>query len=133
MGNRKETKVELTSEKVNEVFLDCLFLEEELKENAIEVKGIVHKFSFHPERIKLHKETITALLMELPETFQKNVGAGWSFLNACNTKDQKQWTDLHQDMEALFVLGIAIDKVEYVLPRHLWKALPGGMPYLVIV
>lgn len=124
--------MELTSEKVNEIFLDCLFLEEELEKDAIKVKGIVHSFSFHPVRVKAQKETITALLMELPATFQRNAGGGWSFLNACQTKNRVQWGE-HTNVEQLFALGMAIDKVEYVFPRDMWNTLPGGMPYLVIV
>lgn len=124
--------MELTSEKVNEIFLDCLFLEEEFEKDAIKVKGIVHSFSFHPARVEAQKETIIALLMELPATFQRNVGAGWSFLNACQTKDRKQWGE-HMNVEQLFALGMAIGKVEYVFPESMWPSLPGGMPYLVIV
>ena len=124
--------MKLTTEKVNEIFLDCLFLEEEFEKDAIKIKGIVNSFSFHPGRIKHHKETIMALLMELPATFQRNVGGGWSFLTACQTKDRKQWGE-HMNVEQLFALGMAIGKVEYVFPESMWPNLPGGMPYLVIV
>lgn len=131
--------MELTAEKVKSVFMDCLYRDDEviddevIPEKAIVVEGIIKNFGFHPERIESHKKEIVDLLMELPATFQKNVGAGWSFLNACQTKDRKQWADLHQDMEALFVLGMAIGKVKYVFPRAMWNTLPGGMPYLVIL
>ena len=129
--------MELTAEKVNEIFMDCLFKEEEVVEGEpvpelIKVEGIVHTFGLHPGRVESHKEEIVDLLMELPTTFQRNVGAGWSFLNACHTKDRELWTGLHERMEQLFVLGMAINKVKYLLPRAMWKGLPGGMPYLVI-
>ncbi len=35
-------------------------------------------------------------------------------------------------MEALVVLGIASGFVKYPMPREMWSALPGGMPYIVI-
>ena len=35
-------------------------------------------------------------------------------------------------MEELFCLGIAIGRVECLIPREMWKILPGGVPYYVI-
>jgi len=29
-------------------------------------------------------------------------------------------------------LGIASGKLSYLMPREMWKVLPGGMPYLVV-
>ena len=55
-----------------------------------------------------------------------------SFLDACMDKHGNQWTDFHQTMEQLVQLGIAIGEVEYCLPRDLWSALPGGVPFLVV-
>jgi hypothetical protein len=75
------------------------------------------------------------LLAELPAPFKADgpdSGGGWSFLNACVTKDGVQWTDLHRTVEALVVLGIAAGKVAWMLPRKIWSALPGGMPYFVV-
>lgn len=127
--------MELTAKKVDEIFRDCLFKDNELIDGKpvlkeIIVEGIIHTFGFHPGRIEAHETEITKLLMELPATFQKD---GWSFLEACITKDRIQWTGLHERMEQLFALGMAIDKVKYVFPRKMWETLPGGMPYLVIV
>jgi len=128
--------MELTAEKVESIFMDCLFKDEEAIEGKpvvepIKVEGIIHTFGFHPARIESHKKEIVDLLMELPATFQKNAG-GWSFLQACQTKDRVQWGE-HMNMEQLFALGIAIDKVKYIFPRNMWNTLPGGMPYLVIL
>jgi len=55
-----------------------------------------------------------------------------SFLNACQDRNGNQWTDLHQRMEQLFVLGQAAGFVSCLLPRDMWAALPGGMPYYVV-
>lgn len=129
--------MKLTAENVETIFKDCLYRNIEIVvgkpiPEPITVEGIVVDVAFHPEKIQVHKEAIIELLMELPATFQRNVGAGWSFLNACETKDRKQWGE-HINVEQLFVLGMAIGKVEYVFPREMWPTLPGGMPYLVIL
>jgi hypothetical protein len=57
-------------------------------------------------------------------------GGGWSFLQACVNRDGEMWTDSHRIMENLFLLGIAIEKANSLLPRELWSRLPGGVPYL---
>ena len=124
--------MELTAENVETVFMECLFKGGENSSNAIIAEGITSKFGLHPDRIKEQEENIYSMLKELPEQFQKKVGGGWSFLNACNDKNGKQWTGLHQKMEQLFVLGIACGKAKYLMPRDMWSAFPGGMPYCVV-
>lgn len=124
-------------QEVEEIFTTCLYTSEELPnhiipEDAVVVEGIRGKYAFNPVRIKEHQSRIIELLSELPLQFRKDSGGGWSFLNACDTKDGEQWTGFHLRMEQLFVLGMAIDKAKFVLPRSLWEALPGGMPYIVI-
>jgi len=98
----------------------------------IEVEGVRSKFGFHPRRIKTHENQIIEFLQELPPQFHKNSGGGWSFLNLCNTKDGEQWTGFHLRMEQLVCLGMAIGKMKYLLPKEVWSALPGGMPYVMI-
>lgn len=126
-------KIKLTSGKVEHIFMDCLFQEGENSNKAIIVKGITNDFGFHPQRIKEHENEIYELLMELPTGFRKSEGGGWTFLNACYDKNGIQWTGLHKIMEQLFCLGMAIKKVKYLLPRDMWHALPGGMPYYQIM
>ena len=36
------------------------------------------------------------------------------------------------DADRLMMLGMAIGKVKYLLPRNLWFILPGGVPYYCI-
>lgn len=72
------------------------------------------------------------MLDKLPEQFHEATGGGWSFLNACNDRHGNQWTGLHQRMEQLFQLGIALGRVSYCLPREFWSAMPGGVPYIVV-
>lgn len=127
----------LTSKKVEDIFYDCLFTEEEVVDGKpivepVLAEGVMCKVGFHPERLKNHTQEIFQLLDELPDKFRQKTGGGWSFLNACVDKHGNQWTGLHQIVEQLFMLGIASDKVHLLAPRDLWKTLPGGMPYYVI-
>jgi hypothetical protein len=122
----------LESKRVEDVFMDCLFEDGEDTSNHILVEGITSKVGFNPNKINLYNDEITKMLMELPKEFHSNSGGGMSFLNACNDKNGRQWTDFHQRMEQLFQLGLAIGKVKCLMPRDMWKVLPGGMPYYVI-
>lgn len=123
----------LNSQRLNEIFMDCLFKEGEPTEPNIQVEGVVSNFGLHPQRLEGYKSEITAMLAELPATFHQNTGGGWSFLNARMDKHGNQWTGEYRSMEQLFVLGIAIGKAQCPLPRNLWSSLPGGMPYYVVL
>lgn len=122
----------LTSEAVTELMQECLLREGEPTDDAIKVDGIVTKFEFHPGRIKEKTANIAELLAELPDEFKPTTGGGWSFLYASIDKNGEQWGE-HRDMEALFCLGIAAGKAKWQLPRDMWNALPGGMPYVVVI
>ena len=122
----------LDSDKVNAIFMDCLFKDEEDTSKHVKAEGITRDVGFHPERLEGHKVEIVTMLDELPDEFKKSGGGGMSFLNACNDKHGNQWTDLHQRMEQLFQLGIGVGKAELLMPRKVWGALPGGMPYYVV-
>jgi len=124
--------MDLNSKNVEDVFMECLFNEGENTKNAIKVEGIVSTFGFHPDRIKEHKDDIYSMLKELPGEFQKDIGGGWTFLNACNTKDGTQWGE-HQNIEQLFTLGIACGKAKFLMPRDMWGMFPGGMPYCEVM
>jgi hypothetical protein len=134
-----EGEPKLNAKRVNDIFMDCLFTDEELKrcptgipENYLMVQGIVNDFGLHPERTESHREEIIELLKELPDEFHKDGGGGWSFMNACDDRHGNQWADEHREMEQLFALGIAIKKAKFQLPKPMWSALPGGMPYVVV-
>ena len=127
----------IDADEVEKITIDCFLKEAELvngepPEDTIIVEGIVRKYGFSPKKIKKYEARIIEMLKELPLNFRKNVGGGWSFLNSCNTKDDEQWTGLHLRMEQLMMLGMAIGKVKFTLPREMWQILPGGMPYFVI-
>jgi hypothetical protein len=101
-------------------------------EPGIAVSGVISRATFAPDTIEAARDEIRAMLAELPDQFRKSGEGGWSFLNACQDRHGSQGTGLHADMEILFMLGIAAGLVTEVLPRDLWSALPGGMPYYAV-
>ena len=124
--------MELTTENVNTVFLECLFKEGENIDNYIKAQCIMLTVGFNPERLKANKENIISMLSELPEALMENTGGGISFLQMCNDTDGTQWTGLHKQLDELVALGLAIGRMEYLVPKELWSSLPGGMPYLKV-
>lgn len=124
--------MELKADRVEEIFMECLFKDGELTESHIKAEGILNTVGFHPERLEGHKPEIAAMLNELPESFHRNTGGGMSFLAACDDKHGNQWTGLHMRMDQLFQLGIAAGYAKSLLPREMWSRLPGGMPYYVV-
>lgn len=122
----------LTPQRVEAVFISCLFKDGEDTSEHIVAEGIAQTVGFHPGRIQQHRQDIHDMLAELPDEFKTSGGGGYSFLNACMNRDGNQWTGLHQIQEQLVQLGIAIGEVEYCLPREMWMVLPGGMPYFLV-
>ena len=121
----------LTADKVDHIFMDCLFKEEEETTGYVLAEGVMCSVGFNQDRLEQHKTEIEAMLAELPINFMKSGGGGWSFLNACYDKHGNQWTGLHEVMDQLFMLGQAIGKVGCLMPRFMWTALPGMMPYYI--
>ncbi len=52
-----------------------------------------------------------------------------SYVDDCRGE---QWTGLHPTVDMLFTLGLAAGRVVCLMPRELWDALPGGMPYYMV-
>ena len=121
----------LSADKVTEVLTDCLYRDGEDQAGAKLVEGIINKYGFNPERLEKNKQKIADLLSDLPDEFKKDSGGGWSFLNACVTKDGTQWGE-HRDIENLLVLGIATEQAKYLMPRDMWGNFPGALPYFVV-
>jgi hypothetical protein len=135
----------LTAEAVETVYAACLYTDDEtagwdgtaedLPEGTIVTDGILNQTGFNPIRVEENREVILDMLRELPSEFRPasaGGGGGWSFLNGCMRQDGEQWTSFHQTQDRLFQLGMAVGAVKYALPRSMWAALPGGMPYLVV-
>lgn len=104
---------------------------DEVTPGAVLVDGVVHKFGFHPQRLRDVKPEVDALLRMLPDQFHVGSGGGWSFLNACMDRDGRQWGE-HRDIEALVCLGIGVGSATFVFDREMWSGLPGGMPYFAV-
>jgi hypothetical protein len=115
------------------IFMDCLFKPGEPTDDHVKAEGVVGNVGFHPGRLAAYGEQIGELLNELPDDFKASGGGGMSFLNACMDRHGNQWTGEHRTMEQLFQLGVASGKALCLLPREMWSALPGGMPYFVVV
>lgn len=122
----------LNSEKVEHIFIDCLFKDNEPKDKYVVSEGIMSTVGFHPERLEEHRVKIEEMLNELPDSFHQKIGGGMSFLNACMNKHGKQWGE-HSNMEQLFQLGQAIGRVKCLMPRNMWSVMPGGIPYYVVL
>lgn len=123
----------LDPDRVETIFKNCLFLDGEDTSQYVKAEGITLNVGLHPKRLENHRTEIEAMLDELPDPFKKSIGGGYSFLGACDDRHGNQWTGLHRRMEELFLLGIAIGKVELCAPRSMWNVLPGGMPYYTIL
>ena len=104
--------MKLTSKNVTDIIRDCLWKPEEISspdtppDNTVFGEGITMRMGFNPERLQEHKEDVRSMLLELPEDFLASKGGGWSFLNACVTKDGVQWGE-HRNVEELILLGNA--------------------------
>jgi len=119
----------LTAENVHDIFKKCL------SNDSVDIKivdGVLTKASFCIKKLEENKSNISDMLNDLPDSFKKGTGDGWSFLNMCEDNKGSQWTDFHVTVDELVCLGIAVDKMSYLMPREMWNVLPGGMPYLVI-
>jgi len=125
---------ELTAQNVSDIFKDCLFQHGEDTSNAVMVECVMINIGFHPDRLLSHKTEIREMLEDLPIEFQSTKhggGDGWSFLNACVTKNGNQWGE-HNHIDQLLGLGIATKQALILIPREMWKMFPGGLPYFKV-
>lgn len=121
----------LTSDKVRNLYLECLLKKEEIKDDAPIVdftiaEGIRAVTVFNSERLEANKEKIVELVNELPD-----IDKGTSFLTLCVDKNGRQWTGEHKVMDLLLQLGLASGILSYPAPRDLWSVLPARMPYVI--
>lgn len=122
--------MELTAKNVNEILNETL--SNESTTNAKEVEGIFCTYKFDMDRLSKYDDDILSMLHQLDDNFMKEHGGGWSLINAPFTKDGVQWGE-QSTAEQLFAMGMALKMVEYLFPRILWRALPGSVPYYVII
>lgn len=99
------------------------------KHNVKMVEGLLSKFVLRIDEVEKHREEIQGFISQLSPDFSKHKGGGTSFLNLCFTAKGEQWGE-HRSGEILVVLAIALDLAGYCLPKEIWGALPGGVPYI---
>lgn len=131
MNNTVTTRrIRLTDVNVARILKRCIIPEgtSTLGYTTVEVEGIHKDFVFNRIVLDSERQHIEDMLEELPKGFKQ----GWSFSDMCHTKTGRMWTGNIKNMEALMVLGAAIGKVKYPVPKSLWWSLPGGMPYVVV-
>lgn len=127
--------MDLTIKNVHCVAQACLYADDKravAEREGVRAEGILRTLVFDPEKVVSRKADIEALLRQLPKQFFQAGGGGWSFLNMCEDRRGKLWGQ-HPDMEILCCLGIAAGLGKWMLPREYWSAMPGGMPYYVVL
>jgi hypothetical protein len=121
------------AEVVDGIMRKVLFKAEELEggvpADAVLVEAITRKFGFHPGRLEAAREEIAACIAELPDPFRKSKGGGWSFLQMCCDKNEKQWGE-HTNCEALLALAIGTKQGDFLMPKDMWWMFPQSMPYV---
>ena len=125
----------IDSQRVRDIAADCLVDTPEgetIPIDTVFVEGILHTYAFRPDKLIKHHDEVRGMLELLPDAFRVEIGGGWSFLNACYDRNEVQWTGEHWCMEMLFCLGIGMGLARWLLPKDMWSALPGGMPYVGI-
>jgi hypothetical protein len=122
---------------VDDTIKHCLYQEHEIPEDgsapedAIIVRGLVTDFGLHPSRVEEKKPIVKELIEKIvTDEFLKSKGGGMSFLRLCVDREGGQWAE-HRTMEAFCCLAIAMGYAQWCMPRELWAAFPGGMPYVM--
>lgn len=130
----------LSHDNIEKIFADCFFKQEELPENptkdnmpegAITVEGTRGTLVFHGERTESHREEVKELLSQLDDNFMKEKGGGWSFLQMPFNKNGEQYGE-QMTADMLYCVAAALGYAKFALPREMWLALPGSMPYIEI-
>lgn len=104
-------------------------LKNALSPDGVPIEGFIHTFCLVPA--KIDRAEVIKMLEQLQVEFFDNGGGGWSALNLCMTAQGDLWTGEQRVTELLYCLAAALDLASFLLPRDIWKVLPGGMPYVV--
>jgi hypothetical protein len=131
--------MELTAKNVQQTLIACLYDDSDIENGAvkqtapqpIKVHSVMLRAGFNPVKLAAQRDNIKSMLKHLPAEFQSAPvgGDGMSFLQMCVTKEGTHWGE-HRNCDELVALGLASGLVEFNMPREIWSALPGGMPYL---
>lgn len=102
--------------------------DEVAKERGVDVRGAMLRLFLDKEKLETHRADVVSWLNELDPKFKE----GWSLMQAVATKDGELWGE-QRDADALFTLAQALGLAEPTMPRELWHALPGCMPYYTVL
>ena len=127
-------KKELTGRRVEEVFRDCLFKEDELEDNKPTkdftiATGVSSTAAFNTEKLNQYKGTINNMIDEV-----YSIETGTPFTNLCLRKNENLWTGDQSTMDKLMILGFATELLEvpYNIPREKWREIfDDGMPVVI--
>lgn len=123
----------LTSKRVEEIFKDCLFSEDEIKDEMPTKEfsvatGVMGKAVFNTEKLNQHKPEIVEMIDEV-----ENIDQGVHCLQMCVRKDGSIWTNYEGDLDCLMMLGLATEVLEVPLniPRDEWyEFFSTAFPYV---
>ena len=121
----------ISADRVHEIFMDCLFREDESRDSYLLAHGLTVAVGLHPDRTEGYADEIHEILLNLPEAFQENTGGGYSFLYMTRDKEDNLCMEQTTAQE-LLMLGLATGWASLPMPRVLWPALPGGVPYVMV-
>ncbi len=107
------------------------FADSEENPNLIKVEATINVYGLDKEKLETHREFVIETLKQLPPEFMKTTGGGWSLMNMVADKDGNQWGEQYM-ADALYVLANGLGLAAFTLPRAMWEALPGGMPYITV-
>lgn len=131
---------ELSHSNIERIVMASMYLPEELPENptkdnipkdALVVEGVMNTFVFNPTRIEPYREEVKSMLSQLSDEFMKSKGGGMSLMRMVADKNDNLYGE-QRTADLLYVLGKALGYANWLLPREMWGALPGHMPYIVI-
>lgn len=124
-------KLKLTTKHVKEIFLDCFLPKNYTNDSkVILVEAVTGNFGFDPEKIEKHAADIQQMISQLSSNFDE-VNEGYTFMNLpFKGENNEQWGE-QIDGDRLMALGLASGWMKLTLEdKYLWKALPGGVPYV---
>lgn len=134
--------MKLTAENVKATVMACLYDDSDIVNGAVRegapapvaVRSVMLSVGFNSEKLKTQVENIKSMLNDLSLDFfpvDQGGGGGHSFLSLCATKDGELWGQ-HRNCDELLALGMAAGFCTFLVERDLWRAMPGGMPYIQI-
>ncbi len=127
------------AEIVNSIFRDCLYRDDEIVNGEpvvppIDAQLLTMRVGFHPQRLEQHRGRVIALAREVfqdPFLTSHVDGGGYSFLQIVVDREGNHWCE-HRTAQELMGLCLGLGLATYPIPRDMWPALPGEVPYLTV-